>query len=133
MKKVKFLMIALMLSVSAMVSAQTKAEVAEILEEFCAANYNECFDPRQYVEGTLVVKTLMLDRANNKIKVTGTHTCRGQSIMGHRETYSGREFKAELKLSQYGYDIKFWRLYKADFPWQTDRYEGPCQGTIMKE
>lgn len=133
MKKVKFLMIALLLGMSSVASAQTRAQIKEILEQFCIAYYDNHFAPRQYVEGTLTVSTVEVDEANGKIKVKGTHTCRGQHIpfIG-RKTYSGREYKAELIPTNAGVKVRFWRWYETDFQ-KEGHWEGPCEKTIIPD
>ena len=134
MKKVKFIMIALMLSVSGIANAQTRAQIQAILEQFCVEHYDRHFAPRQYVEGTLRVTSVDIDEDNGKIKVKGTHTCRGQHIpfIGRR-TYAGREFKAELLPAKIGIKIRFWRWYAPDTPGQEGYWEGPCEKTIIPE
>lgn len=130
MKHVKLLFIALMLAVAGSANAQTRAEIKEILENFCVSYYNDYFSPRQYVKGTLVVNTVAVED-DGTIKVNGTHTCKGQSVLGVRQTYPGRAYKADLIPTRSGLKIKFWRLYKADVPWEDDYWEGPCTKTII--
>lgn len=130
MKQVKLLFIALMLAVAGSANAMTKAEIKEILENFCVAYYNDYFSPRQYVRGTLVVTSVALED-DGTIKVNGTHTCKGQSVLGVRQTYPGRAFKADLIPTSSGLKIKFWRWYVADTPWGEDYWEGPCTKTVV--
>lgn len=130
MKQVKLLFIALMLAVAGSANALTKAEIKELLEDFCVAYYNDYFSPRQYVRGTLVVTSVALED-DGTIKVNGTHTCKGQSVLGVRQTYPGRAFKADLIPTSSGLKIKFWRWYVADTPWGEDYWEGPCTKTVI--
>ena len=133
MKQVKSLVVILLLTLSGTVSAQiTRDQIKTILEQFCAEHYDNCFAPRQYVEGTLIVTSVDVDEANNKIRIKGTHTCRGQYIPGiGRKTYTGREYKAELIPANLGIKVRFWRWYAPDFPWKDGYWEGPCEKTII--
>lgn len=133
MKKIKLIIIAILFSISGMVKGQTKAQIQPVLEQFCVDNYNDFFVPRQYVEGTLVVTSVDVDSINSKIRVRGTHTCRGQyiPIIG-RMTYAGREFKAELMPASNGTGIKvrFWRWRAPDYGQNNGRWEGPCERIV---
>lgn len=134
MKTIKFLMVALLLSISSMANAQTKSQIRAILEQFCVENYDNCFSPRLYVDGSLTVTSVDVDEANGKIKVKGTHTCKGQSIpFFGRRTYTGREYKAELIPSSVGVKVRFWRWYEADPGQNNAHWEGPCEKTILPE
>lgn len=135
MKTIKLLIFAAIFSVSTTASAQlTKSELRTLLEQFCVEHYNTCFEPRQYVEGTLVVTSVDVDEANNKIRVRGTHTCRGQYIpLVGRRTYTNREFKAEVIPANMGVKIKFWRWYESDPGQNNAHWEGPCEKTILPE
>ena len=134
MKKVKILMIAMMLVASNVVSAQTKAQIKAILEQFCVENYDNYFAPRQYIEGTLIVTSVEVDEINGKIKVKGTHSCRGQHVpFFGRRTYSDRDYKAELIPASVGIKVRFWRWYDSD-PFQNNaHWEGPCEKTIIPD
>lgn len=134
MRHVKTLVIVLLLAVSGRAGAQTKAQIKAILEQFCIENYDRHFAPRQYVEGTLTVTSIDVDEANNKIRVRGTHTCRGQHVpfIGRR-TYSGREYKAELIPASIGIKVRFWRWYAPDVPGEDGHWEGPCEKTIIPD
>jgi len=133
MKQVRLLVVFLLLTLSGTVSAQiTRAQIKTILEQFCVEHYDNCFAPRQYVEGTLAITSVDVDEANDKIRIKGTHTCRGQHIpfIGRR-TYAGREFKAELMPASLGIKVKFWRWYAPDIPGEDGHWEGPCEKTII--
>ena len=134
MKIVRFVMITILLFLSGMVYGQTKAQIQPILEQFCVDNYDKFFDPRQYVEGTLLVTSVDVDSINRKIRVRGTHTCRGQYIpFVGRMTYSGREFKAELMpaTNSNGIKIRFWRWRAAGFGQNNGGWEGPCENIVI--
>lgn len=134
MKTMNLILLALLLGMSNLASAQTKAQIKAILEQFCVENYDNYFAPRQYVEGTLVITSVDIDEENNKIKVRGTHTCRGQYVfpMG-RMTYSGRDFKAELMPASIGIKVRFWRWYESD-PFQNNaHWEGPCEKIVLPD
>ena len=134
MKRLKFLAIFMMLAISSAVNAQTKAQLKAILEQFCVENYDRCFAPRQYVEGTLTITSVDVDDANNKIKIKGTHTCRGQNIpFFGRRTYSGREYKAEIQPASLGVKVRFWRWYEADPGQDNAHWEGPCEKIVLPD
>lgn len=133
MKHLKILVVALLITTSGTVNAQiTRDQIRIILEQFCVEHYDNCFNPRQYVEGTLVVTSVDVDEANDKIKIKGTHTCRGQyiPIIGRR-TYTGRDYKAELIPASLGIKVRFWRWYAPDVPGEDGHWEGPCEKTII--
>ncbi|MBQ3710119.1 MAG: hypothetical protein II887_05395 [Bacteroidales bacterium] len=134
MRQVKLLIIALLLVVGGTVAAQTKSEVQEVLEQFCTAYYDNFFAPRQYVVGTLRVTSIDIDKANEKIRVRGTHTCRGRHVpLFGRKTYEGREFKAEIMPARSGLRVKFWRWYAPDLPRQEGYWEGPCEKSFIPD
>lgn len=130
MKRLRFLLVILMSLIGGVVFSQTlsKEEITDILEEFCLDYYDNYFAPRQYVVGTLKVSSIDVDEANNKIRVKGTHTCRGQHIpLKGRNTYRGREFKAEIIFLDSGVRIKFWRWFERILPNKDGYWEGPCE------
>lgn len=134
MKTIKLMMLAVLFAISGMANAQTKAQIQPILEQFCVDNYDKFFTPRQYVEGTLIVTSVDVDSINRKIRVRGTHTCRGQYIpfIG-RMTYSSREFKAELlpASNSNGIKVRFWRWRAASFGSNNGAWEGPCENIVV--
>ena len=134
MNQVKLFLIVLLLAMGSVVNAQTKSQIRAILEQFYVENYDSYFSPRQYVEGTLVITSVEVDERNGKIKIRGTHTCRGRYIpfIGRR-TYSGREYKAELIFSIIGVKVRFWRWYNSDFGESNAHWEGPCEKLVLPE
>lgn len=134
MKHLKFFVIFLMLTMGNVVNAQTKAQLKAILEQFCVENYDRCFAPRQYIEGSLTITSVDVDEANGKIKIKGTHSCRGQNIpfLG-RQTYTGRDFKAEILPASVGIKVRFWRWYEADPFKDNAHWEGPCEKVVLPD
>lgn len=130
MRRVELVLFVLLLTGSTAV-VQPNEEIKTILEQFCLEYYDNFFYPRQYVVGTLVVTSVDVDKANKKIRVKGTHTCRGKHIpfIGRR-TYAGREFKAELMLVGNDVKVRFWRWNKSDIPGRDGYWEGPCEAII---
>lgn len=128
------MIIAMLLAVSSIAGAQTQDQIKAILEQFCIESYDKHFAPRQYVEGTLTVTSVDVDKVNNKIRVRGTHSCRGQHIpfIGRR-VYSRREYKAELIPTIVGFKVRFWRWYDPDLPGQDGYWEGPCERTVIPD
>lgn len=132
MKKVKFLIIALLLGMSSVASAQSKEVFREILEDFCMSYYEDAFDGKQYIEGTLKVTSVEKDSKTGIYKIMGTHSYRGRyyPIWG-RQTHSDRRFKAEAKETGDGLKIKFWKWRDADIQNPKADFEGPCVKTII--
>lgn len=126
MVKVKLLGVAILFVVPLICHAQTKGQVTEWLERFCMEQYDSCFNPRQYIEGSLTVTTLESDEANNVIKVKGKHSYRGLHIpFVGRRTHSSVDFKAEIYVTESGFNIRFWKWFD-DGLW-----EGPCEKTMI--
>ena len=125
-------MIALLLAVSGAANAQsTKEQLKSILEDFCVSYYDDAFSPKQYIEGSLTVKTVEADEAKGVIKVKGKHSYRGQYIIFvGRKTHSNVDFKAEITPTGSGLKIKFWKWYEKD-PMADGHWEGPCERTII--
>lgn len=129
MVKVKSLVIAILLFISLGIHAQYKELITKCLDLFCIEHYDSCFNGRQYIEGSLTVRSLEPDEANKVIKVKGKHSYRGQYIpIFGKKTYSNVDFKAEVSVTYSGIKIKFWKWYEPDY--QT-HWEGPCEKTMI--
>ena len=104
---------------------------AELTEE-CVSYYDDAFSGKQYIEGSLTVKTVELDEATNVIKIRGKHSYRGQYIpIFGRKTHSNVDFKAEVTVKAPGFKIKFWKWYEPDPMDPKGHWEGPCEKTVI--
>ena len=113
-------------------NAQSKAEFQAVLEEFCQSYYNEGFSDRQYIEGSLVVKTVEVDEVTEVIKLKGKHSYRGQYYpIAGRKTHSDVDFKAEVSEARNGLRIKFWKWYEPDIMNPIGFWEGPIEHVII--
>lgn len=133
MRKVKLLMVTLLLALCGAANAQsTKEQFKAVLEDFCVSYYDDAFSPKQYIEGSLTVSTLEVDEVNEVIKVRGKHSYRGQYIpLFGRKTHSNVDFKADVKVTNYGWKIKFWKWYEPDPQDPKGHWEGPCEKTVI--
>lgn len=133
MKTVKLLMVALLLAVSGTANAQLNREqIKYCLEEFCKAYYNDAFSPKQYIEGSLVITTVEPDKIKGGYIVKGKHGYRGQYIPIYgRKTHVNVDYKSEVKETNYGIEIRFWKWYEPDVRDPQGHWEGPCEKTII--
>lgn len=132
MSKIKYLFLALLLSLSGAASAQsTKAQFKAILDQFCQSYYEDAFGGKQYIEGSLSVTSVESDESGNVIKIKGKHSYRGKYIPFYgRKTHSSVDFKAEVTEARNGLRIKFWKWYEADLM-ASGHWEGPCEKIIV--
>lgn len=131
MKTAKYFLLALLLTVSSTAGAQTKAEIRDILEQFCLEHYDDCYSPRQYIQNSLVVKSV--DSKEWGFFVKGTHSYKGQYIpfLG-RETHSNVDFKAELRPTERGLKVVFYKWYEPDIK-HPDGFWEKCVKTIIPD
>lgn len=120
MKKVKFLLVALLLTIGAVAQAQTTRGLVKafekVLDAYCIEYYNIDFSGRSYVESSIVVNLPsnpedVLNPLTGCYDLEGTHSYRGKFRNGH----SGVKWRASIKrLSSTRYRIKFDKWYEAD-------------------
>lgn len=131
MAKTKVVLTVLLLTFALGTRAQLKEQFRELLEQYCMEYYDSCFDHRQYVEGSLIITKLEANEADDAIKVRGKHSYKGQYIPFYgRKTHSYADFKAEIRVTCSGMEIRFWKGFEPDVYVPRGRWEGPCEKTI---
>ena len=139
MKQVKFLMVALMLAMSSVASAQTARGLIRafetVLDSYCVEYYNTDFSGRSYVEGSLSVSIPSnpedaINPLTGALDLTGTHSYRGR----FRNIHSGVRWRASIKrIGDSKYRIKFDKWYEKDF-WRDAHWEnGPTREFEYKQ
>ena len=120
MKNLKILMVAIMLIMSNVASAQTVKGLfkafGQVLEEYCIEFYDKDFPGRTYIQETLVVNIPSdpddcFNPLTGEYELTGTHSYKGQT----RSTHSNVKWRAYLKkISGNKYSIRFDKWYERD-------------------
>lgn len=132
MKTIKLLMVALLLAVSNVASAQSREDCKEILEKFCEEYYESCFSERVYIKGSLTVtKEPKVSRLTGICSVEGTHSYKGQVLLfGRRKTHTGVAFRARIKrVGNTAYKVEFEKFYESD-PLQHNEHWEKCTQTV---
>lgn len=121
MKKVKFLMVAMLLALSSVANAQTTRGLIKALEKvldaYCIEYYNTDFSGRSYVEGSISIYIPsdpedVINPLTGALNLEGTHSYKGK----FRNSHSGVKWKASVKsLGGNKYKIKFDKWYEPDF------------------
>lgn len=129
MKHLKLILLAFLLVFAGTANAQsTKDQFRAILEDFCQSYYDDGFSPKQYIEGSLTVKTVEADEYSDVIRVKGKHSYRGQYIpLFGRKTHTNVDFKAEVTEVRNGLKIKFWKWFEPDATDPHGHWEGPIE------
>ena len=120
MKKVKFLILVLMLTMGSMANAQTARSIArafeKVLDAYCIEYYNIDFSGRSYVESSIVVNVPsdpddLVNPLSGAFELKGTHSYKG----AFRNTHSGVKWRATVKkVGENKYKIKFDKWYEPD-------------------
>ena len=95
------------------------AQVMNILEVFCQNYYSACFSGKEYIPGSLIIKSIGIDQRTGGTHVTGLHSYQGQPVpFKGRKTHNDVQFKAVIIVQQNGYYVIFDKWYEPDW---TDR------------
>ena len=106
--------------------------MAAVLDSFCQSYYEDAFNGKQYIEGSLYVTTLEVNETTGAFHVKGKHSYRGQYIILYgRKTHSNVDFKADVTPTNSGLKVKFWKWYEPDVLDPKGHWEGPCEKTII--
>ena len=118
MKTVKLCMLALLLAVSSVVSAQSARSIIKayerMLNEYCIEYYSDDFVGRLYKEGSIAITCDpedAIDPLTGEIVLSGTHSYDGKSL----KTHTGVRWEAYItELGNGKYRIKFDKYYEPD-------------------
>ena len=118
MKTVKLCILALLLTVSSAVSAQSARSFIKaferMLDAYCIEYYSDDFEGRLYKEGSISITCDpkdAIDPLTGEIVLSGTHSYDGKSF----KTHTGVRWEAHItELGNGEYRIKFDKYYEPD-------------------
>lgn len=115
MRKMFMLLVAIVLCVSCKAQTLSAADCRYVLELFCRNYYSSCFDGKNYIPGSLIIKSIGIDQYNGGTYVSGIHSYQGQYIpFRGRKTHNNVEFNATI-VRQRGSDyVIFNKWYEPD-------------------
>ncbi len=108
------------------ISAMSSNDFKAVLEKFCRAHYEDCFDDKEYIQNSLTVTTVEVDEDAQSYIVKGKHSYWGRwGVFKH----IGVSYKAVVKPTNYGLKIRFWKA--KELGGRETGWEGPCEKTII--
>lgn len=111
----------------------TAQECKYILEVFCQKFYSSCFEGKEYIPGTLIIKAVGVDQNNDGTFVSGLHTYQGVYVpFKGRKTHNDVQFTANIVGQPTGYYVIFNKWYEPDLfkkhgEWETGKILVPFE------
>ena len=89
-------------------------ELRQIWEQFCNEQYNYCFRPKLYINGSLTVVSYG-PVSNGIIPVSGYHSYKGEDMpfIG-RKTHSNVKYRADIQTGKDMANVRFFRWSEPD-------------------
>ena len=114
------LLIIIVMAICGFCHAQTASELTipqakNILESFCRNYYNSCFEGKDYIPQSIIIKSVGIDANNGGTYVSGIHSYQGQYIpFVGRKTHNDVQFRATILIQRNGYYVIFNKYYERD-------------------